>query len=136
LWLTNEDSDLTMRRVWTLLGSRKNLKPENCLKMRQNPQRPMHALLGGVFGCLIVYRIRRYAKPLTYIMSSYFGGYAEIFPSNILYTNYTPSPPKIGDSCFFSGKIPPCDFSPQPVCPLHTTLSCLSETQTILKEKV
>lgn len=33
--------------AWTLLGSRENLKPEKCLKKSQNPQRPVHALLGG-----------------------------------------------------------------------------------------
>ena len=35
-------------RAWTLLGSRKNSKPEKCLKTAQNPQRPVHTLLGGV----------------------------------------------------------------------------------------
>ncbi len=35
-------------RAWILLGSRKNSKPENYLKMRQNPHRPLHAVLGGV----------------------------------------------------------------------------------------
>ena len=34
-------------RVWTMLGSRKNSKPEKCLKMPQNPTRQVHALLGG-----------------------------------------------------------------------------------------
>lgn len=28
---------LALGRAWTLLGSRKNSKPEKCLKMRQNP---------------------------------------------------------------------------------------------------
>lgn len=28
------------------LRAEKNSKPEKCLKMRQNPQRPVHALLG------------------------------------------------------------------------------------------
>ena len=36
-------------RAWTLLGSRENSKPEKCLKMRQNPQRPVHALLARSF---------------------------------------------------------------------------------------
>jgi len=35
--------------AWILFGSRKNLKPEKCLKMRQNPQRPVHALLARFF---------------------------------------------------------------------------------------
>jgi len=39
---------LALGRAWTLLGSRKNLKPEKCSKMRQNPQRPVHALLGSI----------------------------------------------------------------------------------------
>jgi hypothetical protein len=34
--------------TWTLFGSRKNSKPKKCLKMQQNPQRPVHALLGAV----------------------------------------------------------------------------------------
>jgi hypothetical protein len=38
---------LALGRVWTLLESRKNPKPEKCLKMPQNPQRPVHAMLGG-----------------------------------------------------------------------------------------
>jgi len=29
------------------LGGRKNSKPGKYLKMRQNPQRPVHAVLGG-----------------------------------------------------------------------------------------
>jgi hypothetical protein len=37
---------LALGRAWTMLGSRKNSKPEKCLKMPQNPQRPVHALLG------------------------------------------------------------------------------------------
>jgi hypothetical protein len=28
-------------------GSRENSKPEKCLNIAQNPQRPVHALLGG-----------------------------------------------------------------------------------------
>ena len=39
---------LALGRAWTLPGSRKNLKPENALRMPQNPQRPVHAVLGGV----------------------------------------------------------------------------------------
>jgi len=35
-------------RAWTLLESRKNSKPEKCLKMPQNPTRQVHALLGAV----------------------------------------------------------------------------------------
>src|SRR3990172_7183853 len=31
-----------------MFGSRKNTKPEKCLKMPQNPQRPVHAVLGGL----------------------------------------------------------------------------------------
>jgi hypothetical protein len=31
-----------------MFGSRKNPKPEKCLKMRQTPHRPLHALLGAV----------------------------------------------------------------------------------------
>jgi len=38
---------LALGRAWILFGSRKNSKPENCSKMPQNPQRPVHALLGG-----------------------------------------------------------------------------------------
>jgi len=41
---------LALGRAWTLLGSKKNSKQEKSLKMRQNPQRPVHALL-GVFCC-------------------------------------------------------------------------------------
>jgi hypothetical protein len=33
-------------QAWTLFGSRKNSKPEKCLKIAQNPQRPVRALLG------------------------------------------------------------------------------------------
>jgi len=29
-------------RAWTMLGSRKNPKPEKCSKMPQNPQRQVH----------------------------------------------------------------------------------------------
>ena len=36
-------------RAGTLLRSRKNSKPENCLKMRQNPTCLVHALLGAVY---------------------------------------------------------------------------------------
>jgi hypothetical protein len=39
-------------RAWILFESRKNSKPEKCLKMPQNPQRPVHALLG----CLPAYQ--------------------------------------------------------------------------------
>jgi hypothetical protein len=35
-------------RAWILFGSRKNSKPEKYLKTAQNPQRPVHALLGAV----------------------------------------------------------------------------------------
>jgi len=38
---------LALGRAWTLFGSRKNSKPEKYLKMPQNPQRPVHAMLGG-----------------------------------------------------------------------------------------
>ena len=34
-------------RAGILLGNRKNSKPEKCLKMRQNPTRQVHALLGA-----------------------------------------------------------------------------------------
>jgi len=34
-------------RAWTMLGSRKNSKPEKCSKMPQNPTRQVHALLGS-----------------------------------------------------------------------------------------
>jgi hypothetical protein len=33
-------------RAWILFGSRKNLKTGKCLKIAQNPQRPVHVLLG------------------------------------------------------------------------------------------
>jgi len=36
---------LSLGWAWTLLGSRKNSKPEKFSKMPQNPQRPVHALL-------------------------------------------------------------------------------------------
>ena len=39
---------LLLGQAWTLLGSRENSKPERCLKMHQNPQRPVHASLGVV----------------------------------------------------------------------------------------
>jgi len=39
---------LALGRAWTLLGSRKNSKPEKCSKMPQNPQRQVHALLGNL----------------------------------------------------------------------------------------
>ena len=48
---------LALGRAWILLGSRKNLKPEKCSKMRQNLQRPVHAVLGGtsrLFGSQIL----------------------------------------------------------------------------------
>ena len=32
-------------RAWIHLGSRKNSKPEKCLKMPQHPQRPVHRML-------------------------------------------------------------------------------------------
>jgi hypothetical protein len=41
---------LALGQAWILFGSRENSKPENYRKMPQNPQRPVHALLGGVFG--------------------------------------------------------------------------------------
>jgi hypothetical protein len=37
---------LALGRAWILFRSRKNSKPEKCLKMATNPQRPVHALLG------------------------------------------------------------------------------------------
>jgi len=40
---------LALGRAWILFGSRENSKPENYRKMPQNPQRPVHALLGGGF---------------------------------------------------------------------------------------
>jgi hypothetical protein len=40
---------LALGRAWILFGSRKNSKPEKCSKMPQNPQRPVHALLGALF---------------------------------------------------------------------------------------
>jgi hypothetical protein len=39
---------LALGRAGNLLGSRKNSKLEKCLKMAQNPQRPVHAVLGAV----------------------------------------------------------------------------------------
>jgi hypothetical protein len=38
---------LALGRARTLLRSRKNLKPEECLKTAMNPRRPVHALLGA-----------------------------------------------------------------------------------------
>jgi hypothetical protein len=38
---------MALGRAWTMLGSRKNSKPEKCSKMPQNPTRQVHALLGG-----------------------------------------------------------------------------------------
>jgi len=35
-------------RAWIRFGSRKNSKPENYSKTAQNPQRPVHALLGNL----------------------------------------------------------------------------------------
>ena len=35
-------------RAWKMLGSRKNPKPEKCLKMPQTPTRRVHALLGNL----------------------------------------------------------------------------------------
>jgi len=35
--------------AWILSGSRENSKPEKCLKTRQNPRRPVHAVLGGFY---------------------------------------------------------------------------------------
>jgi hypothetical protein len=40
---------LALGRAWILFESRKNSKPEKYLKMPQNPQRPVHALLGNGF---------------------------------------------------------------------------------------
>jgi hypothetical protein len=40
-----------------MLGSREISKPENCLKMPQNPTCPVHALLGGVCGQCIFYAL-------------------------------------------------------------------------------
>jgi len=37
---------LALGQAWTLLGSSINSQPEKCLKIAQNPQRPVHALLG------------------------------------------------------------------------------------------
>jgi hypothetical protein len=37
---------LALGRAWSMFGSRKKPKQEKCLKMAQNPQRPVHALLG------------------------------------------------------------------------------------------
>jgi hypothetical protein len=37
---------LALGRAWILLGSGKNSKPEKYSKKPQNPQRPVHALLG------------------------------------------------------------------------------------------
>src|SRR6266511_43173 len=34
-------------RAWTMLGSRKNSKPENYLKLPQDPTCPVHAVLGA-----------------------------------------------------------------------------------------
>ena len=39
---------LALGRVWILFESKKTRSQEKCLKMRQNPQRPVHALFGGV----------------------------------------------------------------------------------------
>jgi hypothetical protein len=40
---------LALGRTEILFGSRKNSKPEKCSKMPQNPQRPVHALLGNLY---------------------------------------------------------------------------------------
>jgi hypothetical protein len=37
---------LALGRAWILFESRENLKPENYSEKPQNPQRPVHALLG------------------------------------------------------------------------------------------
>ena len=44
---------LALGRAWTLLESSINSKPEKCLKMPQNPQRPVHALLDPVIEWVI-----------------------------------------------------------------------------------
>jgi len=48
---------LALGRAWTLLGSRKNSKPEKCSKMPQNPTRQVHAVLGGMFGNYRLFRL-------------------------------------------------------------------------------
>jgi hypothetical protein len=40
---------LALGGAWILFGSRENSKRGKCLKMPQNPQRPVHALLGSFY---------------------------------------------------------------------------------------
>jgi hypothetical protein len=39
---------LALMRAWIVFGSRKITNPEKCLKMQQNPQCPVHVVLGGL----------------------------------------------------------------------------------------
>src|SRR5262245_1104814 len=51
--------------VWTMLGSRKNSKPEKCLKMPPKPRRPVHAVLAGFLVSrliLLVYNLNQDCK--------------------------------------------------------------------------
>jgi hypothetical protein len=55
LWLVDLPSNGLRYWRWggtlTLFGSRENSKPEKYSKMPQNPQRPVHALLGLCRDC-------------------------------------------------------------------------------------
>ena len=48
LWAVQRFALLALGRAWTLFGSRENSKRGKCSKKPQNPQRPVHALLGAI----------------------------------------------------------------------------------------
>ena len=59
---------MALRRAWTLLESRKNSKPEKYLKTAQTPQRPVHAVLGGLLLCKTQSMKKDYAANLTKLL--------------------------------------------------------------------
>jgi hypothetical protein len=54
-------------RAWILFGSRKNSKPEKCLKMLQNPTRQVHALLARF--CVVTYPFFIHVTIMLFIFS-------------------------------------------------------------------
>ncbi|HEV2876539.1 MAG TPA: hypothetical protein VGW09_04620 [Nitrososphaeraceae archaeon] len=68
---------LALGRAWIMLESRKNSKRGKCLKMPQNPQRPVHALLGG----------RRARPRLSGVVPKFASGIGERHFSHLNYNN-------------------------------------------------
>jgi hypothetical protein len=50
---------MALGRAWILFGSKKNPKTEKCSKSRTVPQRPVHALLGGVLEAVLCLTLTR-----------------------------------------------------------------------------